>query len=154
MKKVIVLMFLMFPLVMFNSCSNIDDNGNSSDGNIEGVSKTTLCNTWVLVSYGNESNEVLKEAKGYYYLITFHPNGTYSGWAYGNEIGGNYKCKGTEIQISIGDITQKDVVGSDPDQFYLEHLSNVSTYAINDTELRLYYSKDQYFKFRIKNDQL
>jgi len=45
-------MFLMFPLVMFNSCSNIDDNGNSSDGNIEGegVSKTTLCNTWVLVS--------------------------------------------------------------------------------------------------------
>ena len=26
-----------------------------------------LLNEWVLVSYGNEPNEVLKEAKGYFY---------------------------------------------------------------------------------------
>ena len=156
MKKVFLLMGVLLSLGLFYACSNTDDIANNSDGNIEGdgVSKTmSLCNTWVLVSYGNESNEVLKESKGYYYQITFHPDGTYSGLAYGNEMGGNYKCKGKEIQINLGDITQKDVVGSDSDQFYLEHLSDVSTYAVSDTELRLYYSKDQYFKFRIKNDQ-
>ena len=35
--------------------------------------------------------EVLKEAKGYYYLITFHSDGTYSGKAYGNEMVGTYE---------------------------------------------------------------
>lgn len=33
----------------------------------------SLYNTWVLVSYGNESNEVLKEANGYSYVITHSP---------------------------------------------------------------------------------
>ena len=153
MKKVFLFMLLMLSLGMFSACSDTDDIANSSDGNVgEGVSKTALCNTWVLVSYGNESNEVLKEAKGYTYLLTFHSDGTYSGLAYGNEMGGKYKCNGKEIQITNPDITQVYYVGSDPDQFYLEHLSDVSTHTVSDTELRLYYSKDQYFKFRIKND--
>ena len=59
--------------------------GCSSDG--EGPD-TSLVNTWVLVSYVNETGEVLKEANGYYYGITFGPNGYYSGRAYGNELGG------------------------------------------------------------------
>jgi heat shock protein HslJ len=108
----------------------------------------------VLVSYVNETGEVLKEAKGYYYLITFHPDGTYSGKAYGNEMGGKYKLNGKKIQINPGDITKIAVEGSDPDRFFLEHLADVYTYTITDMELRLYYSKDQYFKFRINNDQL
>ena len=95
MKKVFLFMLLMLSLGMFSACSDTDDIANSSDGNVgEGVSKTALCNTWVLVSYGNESNEVLKEAKGYTYLLTFHSDGTYSGLAYGNEMGGKYKCNG------------------------------------------------------------
>jgi hypothetical protein len=97
---------------------------------------------------------VLKEAKGYYYLITFHPDGTYSGKAYGNEMmGGEYKLNGKEIQINHAYITQLDFEGSDPDQFFLEHLTDVYTYTIADTELRLYYSKDQYFRFRINDNK-
>ena len=42
-----------------------------------------------------------------------------------------------------------DYESSDPDEVYLTHLCDVSTYAINDRELRLYYSKDEYFKFRL-----
>lgn len=140
MKKVLVMMSMLLSLGLFFACSSDDD------------SFTTLYNNWVLVSYVNETGEVLKEAKGYYYLITFHPDGTYSGKAYGNEMGGKYKLNGKKIQINPGDITKMDVEGSDPDRFFLEHLADVYTYALTDTELWLYYSKDQYFKFRIKND--
>ena len=140
MKKVLVMMSMLLSLGLFFACSSDDD------------SFTTLYNNWVLVSYVNETGEVLKEAKGYYYLITFHPDGTYSGKAYGNEMGGKYKLNGKKIQINPGDITKIAVEGSDPDRFFLEHLADVYTYALTDTELWLYYSKDQYFKFRIKND--
>ena len=140
MKKVLVMMSMLLSLGLFFACSSDDD------------SFTTLYNNWVLVSYVNETCEVLKEAKGYYYLITFHPDGTYSGKAYGNEMGGKYKLNGKKIQINPGDITKIAVEGSDPDRFFLEHLADVYTYALTDTELWLYYSKDQYFKFRIKND--
>lgn len=124
---------------------------------ISGCSKDeevlSLYKTWILVSYGNESNEVLKEAEGYYYQITFRPDGTYSGRAYGNEMGGDYKCKGKEIQISHPCMTKFDYEGSDPDSFFHEHFADVYTYTVTDMELKLFYSKDQYFKFRIKNDQ-
>ena len=112
----------------------------------------SLYNTWVLVSYGDESNEVLKEVKGYYYQITFRPDGTYSGKAYGNDMWGDFSLMASGIKISHPGITKVDWEGSDPDKFFLQHLSDVSTSSITDTELRLYYSKDQYFKFRTKKD--
>ena len=140
MKKVFVIMGMLLSLGIFCACSSDDE------------PLSSLYNQWVLVSYVNETGEVIKEAKGYNYLIAFHPDGTYSGRAYGNEMGGGYKCKGKEIQISHPDITQLYVEGSDPDQFFLEHLADIYTYTITDTELRLYYAKDQYFKFRIKNE--
>ena len=124
-------------VVGMSSCSSDDEDNN-------------LYNTWILVSYGNESNEVLKEAKGYYYLITFHPDGTYSGQAYGNKMGGKYACIGHMIRIIDGDVTQRGVEGADPDRFFFTHLREIYTYKISTSELRLYYSKDEYFKFRIK----
>ena len=55
--------FKFLPLLLFAagamfvaSCSSDDDEVNP-----------LLLNEWVLVSYGNEPNEVLKEAKGYFY---------------------------------------------------------------------------------------
>lgn len=126
-------------LLILAGCSSSDDDLNES----------LLNHSWMLVSYGNESNAVLKEANGYYYTITFHPNGRFSGNAYGNQLEGEYKCYlGNIIRLSSFFITQKQVEGSDPDMFFLEHLSDVSTYVINDKELRLYYSKDEYFKFK------
>lgn len=121
-------------------CSSDDDEDN----------KATLCNTWVLVSYGNESNEVLKEAEGYYYEITFLADNSYSGQAYYNKMWGEYNCSEKRITISRPFLTESLVEGFDPDKFFKEHLSDVSTYSVSDTELRLYYSKDEYFKFRIK----
>lgn len=157
MKKVLLVLGVLLSLGMFCACSSSDGSYDFTEEPISGTdmgSPLNIYNQWVLVSYGNESNEVLKEAKGYYYLITFHRDGTYSGKAYGNEIGGKFQCNGKEIQFVEGDITQLDVVGADPDKFFLEHLSDVYTYTITDTELRLYYTKDQYFKFRINNDLL
>ena len=142
MKKTnLLLLFVgLFSLVILLSCSSSDD-----DDNV----KSPLCNSWRLVSYGNESNEVLKEAEGYIYLITFRPDGTYLAHVHGNNMKGEYKCEGNMIKISCEDIT-RGVVGADPDHFFLDHLSDVYTYSVTDTELRLYYAKDQYFKFRIR----
>jgi hypothetical protein len=64
---------------------------------------------------------------------------------------GEFSLMASGIKISHPGITKVDWEGSDPDQFFLQHLSDVSTSSITDTELRLYYSKDQYFKFRTKN---
>jgi len=105
MKKVLVMMSMLLSLGLFFACSSDDD------------SFTTLYNNWVLVSYVNETGEVLKEAKGYYYLITFHPDGTYSGKAYGNEMWGEYALNSKRIQINRATafITQMQLVGADPD---------------------------------------
>ena len=110
----------------------------------------SLSNTWILVSYVNETGEVQKEAKGYNYQVTFNSDGTYSGFAYGNKMSGRYACVGNRIEIIDGNITQMDVEDADPDKFFLEHWSNAYTYTITDSELRLYYSEGQHFKFRIK----
>ena len=111
----------------------------------------SLSNTWILVSYVNETGEVQKEAKGYNYQVTFNSDGTYSGLAYGNKMSGRYACVGNRFEITDGNITQMDVEGADPDKFFLEYWSKVYTYTITDSELRLYYSEGQYFKFRIKD---
>lgn len=140
MKKFLLSLGVLLSLVMFVGCDNDDED-------------YRLYNTWILVSYINESDEVQKEANGYYYQITFHPDGTYSGKAYGNDMWGEYKINGKEISINYLFITQLYVEGSDPDKFFLKHLEKIYTYTITDMELRLYYSEDQYFKFRIKNDQ-
>lgn len=139
-----VLFSVLFLLgIVFVACSSDDAS-----------SPTLLDKQWVLVSYKTESNEVLKETEGYYYLITFHSDGTYSGKVYGNEMEGEYVCKGNKIKISCAYITKVYYEGADPDVFFQEHLSDVYFYTVTDTELRLYYSVDQYFKFRIKSDQL
>ena len=133
--SVLLLMF-----VSLISCSSDDDSQDAS----------LLCNTWLLVSYGNESNEVLKEAKRYFYIITFNPDGTYSGNIYGNIMGGEYTCNGHRITISSPKMTQAQMEGTDPDYFFLKHIDDVYSYMVTNTELRLYYSDNQYFKFRIE----
>ncbi len=139
MKKYLFMMMSAILMVMSAGCSSDDEDNN-------------LYNTWILVSYGNESNEVLKEAKGYYYHLSFSPDGTYSGQAYGNKIWGKYVCVGNKIKFTDINALQGYVLGSDPDMFFLEHYHEVYTYKISASELRLYYSEDQFFKFRIKED--
>ena len=141
MKNYLFILTSALLIVLSAGCSSEDQDSN-------------LYNSWILVSYGSESNEVLKEAKGYFYQITFNPDGTYSGIAYGNEMGGQYKRTGNTIIIFDGDITTVEVIGSDPDRFFLKHLHDVSTYKISASELKLYYSKDEFFKFRIKNSNI
>lgn len=156
MKKVLLAFATIFSLGLFCSCSSGDE-ANNLEGDMSNTNATnsvSLYNSWVLVSYGNELNEVLKETKGYYYIITFNPDGTYSGKAYGNQMGGNFECKDSQINISHPEMTKVQWEGADEDKFFLEILSKVNNYIIIDRELRLYYSKDKYFKFRINNDLL
>ena len=70
MKKVLLLtstLLLLLASAMFVvSCSDDDE------------VDPLLLNEWVLVSYGNESNEVLKEAKDYYFLAHIDDDKKYS----------------------------------------------------------------------------
>ena len=153
MKKKIFIMMCFLLIIISAGCSSDDEDNN-------------LYNTWILVSYGNGANDVLKEAKGYFYQITFKSDGTYSSLvdgiyygqsdstiAYGNRLSGRYACNGNTIKIIDGDVTQRGVEGADPDKFFLTHLGDIYTYKISAFELRLYYSEDEYFKFRIKKDK-
>ena len=139
-KFIFQLSVLLFMCLAMNGCSSNDENSISLLQN----------KTWILVSYGNESNENIKEANGYYYLIYFHTDGTYSGQISCNTMGGEYSHKGNEIKITHPLMTQLGCEGEDPDKFFQSHLSDVYSYKVTDMELRLYYSKDQFFKFRIK----
>ena len=148
MKRLLILpislLLIAFGTLAVTACSSEDD-----DVNINPL----LLNTWVMVSYGNESNEVIKEANGYFYIITFKSDGTYSGSAYMNEMNGDYKCNDYEIRISNPNITKVQFEGSDRDQFFLTHIRDVNSYTVTNTELRLYYMQNQYFKFRIYNKE-
>ena len=138
MKKLLLFVSCLFMLSLFWACS--DD-----------AEKSKLYHDWVLVSYGNETNEVLKEAEGYIYTITFKSDGSFTGQAYGNKYFGDYKCKGNKIEINLHLIEQAYYVGTDQDYFYINNIEKASSSAVTDKELRLYYSADQYFKFR-KNE--
>lgn len=140
MKKYFFILMCFLLMIISAGCSHDDE-----------ISPTSLHNQWGLVSYVNATGEVQKEAKGYNYQVTFNSDGTYSGLAYGNKISGKYTCVGNRFEITDGNITQMDVEGADPDKFFLEYWSKVYTYTITDSELRLYYSEGQYFKFRIKD---
>ena len=139
MKKLFCQFSVLFLLLM--TMTGCDDNVNSA-----------LCKTWLLVSYRNESNEVLKEAEGYYYIMTIHSDWTYTGKIYGNEMFGQYSWKNNEIRFTRPSMTLVYYVGSDPDKFFRDHLVDVYSYTVTHTELRLYYSEDEYFKFRVYNE--
>ena len=123
MKKLFCQFSVLFLLLM--TMTGCDDNVNSA-----------LCKTWLLVSYGNESNEVW----------------TYTGKIYGNEMFGQYSWKNNEIRFTRPSMTLVYYVGSDPDKFFRDHLVDVYSYTVTHTELRLYYSEDEYFKFRVYNE--
>ena len=80
----------------------------------------------------------------------FNPDSIYSGNIYGNEMWGKYTCNGHRITISPPWTTLVDCEGSDPDEFFRNHIDDVYSYVVTNTELRLYYSDNEYFKFRVK----
>ena len=128
--------FLLFAASsLFSSCSD---------------ESSSLINQWVLVSYGNESGEVQKEANGYFYMLAFNSNGTYSGMAYGNKLGGKYRCIANTIKIIDYDMTLVLVEGSDCDKYFIENLCGDYTYTIINDELKLVSPNGFYFKFRLK----
>ena len=139
-KELLIVLGVLIASTCFMNCDNED----SVD--------PSLCKNWVLVSYTNETGEILKEAKGYSYHITFSMDGTYSGFAYGNDMWGEFSTNGNSIHISSPIMTKMLVVGSDPDMFFQEHLSDAYAYSITNEELRIYYLDNYYFKFRIKDN--
>lgn len=139
MKELLIALGVLIASTCFMSCDEDSD-------------EPSLCNSWMLVSYTNETGEILKEAKGYAYHITFSTDGSYSGRIYGNQMFGEYRTNGKSIHISSPTVTKMLVEGCDTDMFFREHLRDAYAYSITNEELRIYYLDNYYFKFRIWKD--
>ena len=136
-------------VISMSSCSSEDD---AEKREFPPQNISLLHNSWKLVSYGNESKSVSKEAEKFPYILTFDANGHIYGTAYGNSVYGGYGCKGSNILLTYW-TTKVDVEGSDPDKFFGSHIRDVYAYTATEEELRLYYSDDEYFKFRVLNEK-
>lgn len=145
LKRWILMLKCISIIIAVSACSSDDDLKNR-----ESQDCYDLYKTWVLVSYGDNTVEIMKESEGYLYQICFHPDGTYSGYAYGNEMLGEYKSNGNNITISRPCMTKVNYDDADPDEFFMNNIQKVYTFNVTETELRLYYSGHSSFKFRVK----
>ena len=137
-------------VISMSSCSSEDD---AEKREFPPQNISLLFNSWKLVSYGNESKSVSKEAEKFPYILTFDFYGHIYGTAYGNTVWGGFGCsKGSDIRLYLVS-TKVDVVGADPDKFFDSHILDVYAYTATEEELRLYYSDDEYFKFRVLNEE-
>jgi len=111
-----------------------------------------LCHTWQMVGYGSDQDFHVGDGVHDWIStrITFHSNGTYKSLANNNVGSGKYVCKKNQLLISDYDAT-KTMTDNPIDWFIEETLFRNRTvfrdYIVSDTELRIYYEGDQYFKF-------
>lgn len=114
-----------------------------------------LCHEWQLSGYGSDQDFHVHDGQ-YNWIntrITFHSDGTYNSRANNNIGSGKYVCK--ENQLLLTDYCATKVATDNPTDWFIEetlfHNRTVfRDYIVSGSELRIYYDKDQYFKFNIK----
>jgi hypothetical protein len=136
-------------------CSSDD-----SEDNMEAVSiDSMLCHKWILVGYGNDQDFHIDDGDddgyiGFNASVTFHTDGTFDSYVEPNEGYGEYKCKGNQILFVSYTHTQGEsanpIYGFIGDHLFQQNV-NQTYQLISDTELRIYYEGDHYFKFYRKD---
>ncbi len=111
-----------------------------------------LIGTWKLVGFGNTANKTLREAEPKEcekcYIITFLSDRTITGHTSTNEIGGEYRIKGRNLNfLRLGGTK----VGEYPDGYiYVEAIEKVHRFEIVSKQLKLYYDDTYYLLFKKK----
>lgn len=103
-----------------------------------------LLGTWNLTLLGSQGGQAVQTIFTEQITITFYDQGTFNGYGGCNNYQGSYTLTGTTgpfgKQISIGPVisTLKYCIGtSDTETLYFQILSNVTSYAIDNSELSM-----------------
>ena len=151
MKNVFVIMSMLLSLGLFCGCSSDNEDG------IEAVSvDSRLCHTWQMIGYGSDQDFHVGDGVHdvIFAHITFNSDGTYKSYANNNSGSGEYDCKDNQLLIVNYHATKVET--NNPVDWFVEEtlFHNHTTYRnfiVSDTELRIYYEGDQYFKFYKKD---
>lgn len=141
-KRISLLLLLMGLISCLMSCSKEDDNRVDAD--------SRLFQHWVMTGYGNDQEFHPGDGpdEKMYAEITFYSDGTFDGFVLPNKRSGKYVCY--ENQIRILTYEGHLVASDDPVYRHIgKYISQVYSYLlVTDTELRLYYMGDNYFRFK------
>jgi heat shock protein HslJ len=74
------------------------------------------------------------------FTITFNSDGTIDVKADCNMGGGTYTVEGSSLTISVGSMTMAYCGDDSSDQIYLQSLANVSSYALEGSDLQLIFA--------------
>jgi hypothetical protein len=114
-----------------------------------------LCHEWHMIGYGNDQDFHVGDGRHdeINARITFYSDGTYKSFANQNDGYGSYKCKGGQIAFEDYEYTKK--ASDNPVDWFVEeklflHYTYLN-YMVTETELRIYYEGDHYFKFYRKD---
>ncbi len=126
----------------------------SDEANDEAIAPVDfgLCHTWQIVGYGSDQD--FHVGDGVHDVIsariTFNTDGTYNSFANSNSGSGKYVCKDNQLFIAeyhaTKSMTDNPVDWFVEETFFHNHTS-YRNFIVSDTELRIYYEGDQYFKF-------
>ena len=106
------------------------------------LSKTT----WKLIGFVNVVYEEIKEVEpnsDICYILTFNMDKTFSGYSSTNELRGNYDINYTTSYINFYQIGGTEINELFDGKLYIESLSKVDFFSLQENELKLYYNNKQ-----------
>lgn len=109
-----------------------------------------LYGTCKLTGFGNTADNTLREAEPKEcekcYTMTFLKDGTITGHTSTNEIGGEYRIKGRNLNfMELGGTKINELFDG---RNYVEALYKVNRFEINSKQLKLYYGDTDYLLFK------
>ena len=109
-----------------------------------------LYGTWKLAGFGNTADNTFREAEPKdcekCYTMTFLKDGTITGHTSTNEIGGEYRIKGGNLDfLRLGGTEINELFDG---QDYVEALYKVNRFEIISKQLELYYGDTDYLLFK------
>lgn len=113
---------------------------------------TELYGTWKLTGFGNTADNTLRKAEPKEcekcYTMTFLKDGTITGHTSTNEIGGEYRIKGGNLDfLRLGGTEINELFDG---RNYVEALYKVNRFEIVSKQLKLYYGDTDYLLFKKK----
>ncbi|GHV36450.1 hypothetical protein FACS1894180_0580 [Bacteroidia bacterium] len=104
---------------------------------------------WKLISFVNNAETIAPDPNGQNnFWIKFLPDSTMTGISSTNQMYGNFQIgDNNEIQITIHTITEINELGNGI--LFVDNLSRVSSFTVTESELKLYYSENEYLLFNL-----
>jgi heat shock protein HslJ len=104
--------------------------------------------TWKLVGFVDaQGNTVKPHNCSTCFLVTFHKDGTFSGYTSANDIWGTYEIDINLQKLTISSFAMTEVAEHPDGSLFIECMNNVTSYKLLNEQLSLYYSSTNYLLF-------